>query len=258
MDKSRNPAHLLIINADDFGLSPGVNRGIVRAFEEGVVTSASLMVRWPAALEAAHYARANHRLGVGLHLDLGEWAFRGDRWVQLYEVVALDDSGAVRDECRRQLDRFHELLGRRPDHLDSHQHIHREGPARDAASELASELTIPLRHSRPGVDYCGGFYGQRGEGEPYPEGISVENLTRLIEALPPGSTELACHPGEDDGLDTMYRAEREIEVRTLCDPRVREALGRAGITLVTFRDVMPTGESLQRSPQDPQPGFQKN
>jgi predicted glycoside hydrolase/deacetylase ChbG (UPF0249 family) len=48
----------LIVNADDFGQSHGVNRGVIEAFENGIVTSASLMVRWPAAVEAAAYARA--------------------------------------------------------------------------------------------------------------------------------------------------------------------------------------------------------
>jgi predicted glycoside hydrolase/deacetylase ChbG (UPF0249 family) len=233
--------HFLIINADDFGLSPGVNRGIVRAFEEGVVTSASLMVRWPSAAEAARYARANPGLGVGLHLDLGEWAFRGGRWVRIYEVVPPGDDVAVRVEFRRQVDRFRELVGRDPDHLDSHQHVHREGAACEAASELATRLGVPLRHALPGIRYCGGFYGQDDEGEPYPEGVSFENLARLIEGLGPGSTEIACHPGEDDGLETMYRAEREQEVRTLCDPRVRDTVRRAGITLLTFRDVRPDG-----------------
>jgi len=47
----------LIVNADDFGQSPGINRGIMEAHERGIVTSVSLMVRWPAAVEAAAYAR---------------------------------------------------------------------------------------------------------------------------------------------------------------------------------------------------------
>ena len=59
-------AHCLIVNADDFGQSPGVNRGIIEAHEHGIVTSASLMVRWPAAASAAAYAREHARLGLGL------------------------------------------------------------------------------------------------------------------------------------------------------------------------------------------------
>src|SRR4051794_39741974 len=74
----------LIVNADDFGQSRGVNAGIVEAHERGVVTSASLMVRWPAAAEAAACARSHPRLAVGLHLDLGEWECRDGTWVARY------------------------------------------------------------------------------------------------------------------------------------------------------------------------------
>src|SRR3989454_6010621 len=93
----------LIVNADDFGQSPGVNRGIIDAHEHGIVTSASLMVRWPAAAEAAAYSRDRPNFSVGLHVDLAEWAYRDENWVPLYEVVSVDDPIAVSDEVSRQL-----------------------------------------------------------------------------------------------------------------------------------------------------------
>src|SRR4051812_5062264 len=111
----------LIVNADDFGLSPGVNRGIITAHEHGIVTSASLMVRWPGAVEAAAYAKTRPELGVGLHIDLGEWAYRDGEWIALYQVVPLADHEAVFAEVERQLTCFRGLLGREPTHLDSHQ-----------------------------------------------------------------------------------------------------------------------------------------
>ena len=60
---------LLIVNADDFGCSRGVNRGIIEAHEHGIVTSASLMVNRPAASEAAEYGREHPELGV-LHNNM--------------------------------------------------------------------------------------------------------------------------------------------------------------------------------------------
>ena len=74
----------LIVNADDFGRSPQINAGILRAHAAGIVTSASLMVRWPAARAAVDAACRYARLGVGLHLDLGEWVFDGERWNAAY------------------------------------------------------------------------------------------------------------------------------------------------------------------------------
>ena len=91
----------LIVNADDFGRSPGVNRGIVRAHEHGVVTSASLMVRWAAAPEAARYARERPDLSLGLHVDLGEWEYRDGRWEPAYVVVDTYDPVAVGKRHRR-------------------------------------------------------------------------------------------------------------------------------------------------------------
>ena len=63
---------VLIVNADDFGQSPSVNRGIVQAHRTGIVTSASLMVRQKATAEAIELSRACPALSLGLHLDLGE------------------------------------------------------------------------------------------------------------------------------------------------------------------------------------------
>ncbi|HYS44667.1 MAG TPA: ChbG/HpnK family deacetylase, partial [Geobacteraceae bacterium] len=60
----------LIINADDFGLSSGANRAIIKAWREGVLTSASLMVTGEAFDEAVALARENPGLQVGLHLTL--------------------------------------------------------------------------------------------------------------------------------------------------------------------------------------------
>ena len=231
------PEKFLIVNADDFGLSPGVNHGIVRAHHDGIVTSASLMVRQPGAAEAADYARQCPSLSVGLHLDLGEWIYRGGEWSALYQVVPTDDVGAARDETARQLEAFLRLLGRPPTHVDSHQHVHRSEPLLGIAQSLAADLRVPLRHFAPGVRYCGDFYGQGGRGEPLPHLITPAALAEVIRALPPGVTELACHPGDDPTLDSPYRDERIAEVGALCHPMVRAALGAGGAKLVSFSDL---------------------
>jgi chitin disaccharide deacetylase len=226
----------LIINADDFGQSRGVNRGIVKAYEDGIVTSASLMVRWPAASEAAAYGQSHPQLDLGLHLDLGECAYRDGNWVALYEVVPLDES-AVAAEISSQLRTFHRLVGRDPTHIDSHQHVHLKEPVRPLLEEVARTLGIPLRHCSPTVRYCGDFYGQTATGSPLPHLIASEALINILAALPPGITELGCHPGEDGDLNTMYRIERAQEVKALCDRRVREAVLAQAIELCSFADL---------------------
>jgi predicted glycoside hydrolase/deacetylase ChbG (UPF0249 family) len=231
----------LIVNADDFGQSPSVNRGVIEAHAGGIVTSASLMVRWPAAAEATAYAREYPDLALGLHFDLGEWAYREGAWLPAYEVVSADDPTAVMEEAARQLAAFRGLVGRNPTHLDSHQHVHLREPVRSVLIEIAGELAVPLRHHDPKIRYCGDFYGQTGEGQPLPGSISADALSEIFAALPPGVTELACHPGLEDELQSTYRSERVEELKVLCDPRVRATVAVEMIELCSF-----TSEALQR------------
>src|SRR5688500_1911968 len=102
----------LIVNADDLGQSDCINAGIFESVEHGIVTSASMMVRWQAHRDAAAWARRQPSLGVGLHLDLGEWIIKDGEWEPLYEVVDVDDADAVRLELQRQLGLFEDALGR--------------------------------------------------------------------------------------------------------------------------------------------------
>lgn len=226
----------LIVNADDFGQSLGLNRGIIEAHERGIVTSASLMVRWPAAIEAANYARNHDRLSVGLHFDFSEWACRRGKWERLYQVVDEHDFHAVAREANRQLDLFQNLIGVKPTHLDSHQHAHREKALRPIFVQMASTLGVPLRGCTPKLRYYGGFYGQTTNGRPLPSFIRVRAVIKILGLLPPGFTELSCHPGYADDLNSIYQAERAMEVKTLCDPRVGIALEEMGIELCSFRD----------------------
>jgi len=232
-----SPAKYLIVNADDFGQSRGINRGIISAHRDGIVTSASLMVRWPAAAEAAVYARNHPSLSVGLHIDLGEQILRAGEWVPLYTVLPLRNESAVRDEISRQLGVFDQLMGHPPTHLDSHQHVHLREPVRAILLDVAQRLGVPLRNCSPGVSYCGRFYGQADDGTPLPGVISVDGLIRIFETLPSGYTELACHPASECDLPTLYSQERLEELKVLCDRRVRAALTDQGIALLSFADL---------------------
>ena len=205
----------LIVNADDFGLTAGVNRAVAEAHRHGVLTSASLMVDEPGAREAASLARALPRLSVGLHAAAPHGADWGD-------------------ELRRQLARFEDLVGRTPTHLDSHHNVHRDTDVLPHFQGLAAELGVPLREHSP-ARYFSRFYGQ-WDGETHPEQISVERLIEMLDdEVGEGVTELATHPGYvDSQLRSGYAAEREVEVATLLDPRVAEAIRARGIELVGF------------------------
>jgi predicted glycoside hydrolase/deacetylase ChbG (UPF0249 family) len=189
------------------------------------------MVGYPASADAAAYA-SRTSLGIGLHLDLGEWTRLGDTWRAVYvrEQTA--------EEIESQLGEFRRLVGCDPTHIDSHQHVHSDEPVRSICLRLARDLGVPLRHFS-GIRYEGAFYGQASDGTPLLENICVDGLIGFLHALPEGTTELVCHPADAEDVQSSYGVERTIEVETLCDLRVRLAIEREGIELRSFRDAMP-------------------
>jgi predicted glycoside hydrolase/deacetylase ChbG (UPF0249 family) len=219
----------LIVNADDFGASSGVNRGIIESHRHGIVTSASLMVTGRSVDEAVRLSCENPELAVGLHWDVcGEDERDFD----------LDDLVAVREEIRRQLDRFHELMRRAPTHVDSHRHAHRHGGVFEVMQDVVEPLGVPVRDDGT-VRYVGGFYAQWEWKVTNLEYVSVDFLRRMLrDEVGDGWTEFGCHPGyRSPDYEAVYLAEREAEVTTLTDVAVRRELDRQGISLRSYRDL---------------------
>jgi len=225
---------ILIVNADDFGRSPGINRGVFQTFEHGIVTSASLMVRWPSADAAADFARHHPLLGLGLHADLGEWVYRDGEWQCRYEVVPIDRVDAVRLELQNQLAIFRALTGQEPSHIDSHQHVHLRPALRDLFVTLSREVGVPLRRVDSPARYCGEFFGQTRQGASLHAAIDSRALLELLQQLPDGITEIVCHPAVSNDTDSGYGLERVLELEALCDPAVRGLVDRLGIRLCSY------------------------
>lgn len=216
----------LIVNADDFGASSGTNRAIVECHRRGVLTSTSLMVTGAAVHQAVAFSRANPGLAVGLHWDVvGEDEREFD----------LTNEQAVREEFHAQLERFQSLMGRPPTHIDSHRHTHLEDDVRDLFAALAAPLGVPLRGDGQ-VHFIGGFYAQWEWGVTELEHVSVKALQQILrDEVGEGWTEISCHPGYvTPDYRPMYRSEREAELRTLTDPRIRAAIGALDIRLESY------------------------
>jgi hopanoid biosynthesis associated protein HpnK len=152
-------AKLLIVNADDFGLSPGINAGIIEGFEKGILTSASIMVNAPAFEEAVKLAHAHEGLGIGVHLNV----VRGKAVVSATEIPSLVDAAGrflrspmslccdllrnrvdlnqLSREFSGQIERAFKA-GLRPTHLNSEQHVHMYPPIFARVIQLAENYGI--------------------------------------------------------------------------------------------------------------------
>ncbi|MDA7026374.1 chitin disaccharide deacetylase [Bacillus sp. CLL-7-23] len=147
----------LIINADDFGFSRGVNYGIIDAYQLGILTSTTLMTNMPDADHAVRLAGECPGLGVGVHLVLtcGKPLLLGHRTIvdvkgnfrdqAFYKGAFTVDLDEVYREWRAQIEKCL-AYGVEPDHLDTHHHIHRYHGITDVFVTLAKEYRLPVRN----------------------------------------------------------------------------------------------------------------
>lgn len=153
----------LIVNSDDFGISDGVNRGIVEAHLHGIVSSTSVMAHMPAADAGIRYAQAEApTLGLGLHLTLSFGTPVSDparipslvtsegtfvsTFAELSQKMTSFSATDLEIELRAQFERFVLLAGRKPDHLDSHHHsTYYQPDAFEVMCQLAAEHDLPIR-----------------------------------------------------------------------------------------------------------------
>jgi predicted glycoside hydrolase/deacetylase ChbG (UPF0249 family) len=250
------PRRWLVVNADDLGRTLGVNDGILEAHARGIVSSATLMVGFAAAADAARRTAAHPRLGIGLHVTLtgaaptlpasqvASLVDRRGRFPAKPEGIASPSPTELLAEIRHQLDMFRGLVGRLPTHLDSHHHSHRHPAVLDALIEVAREHRLPVRASSSAVArrlrdtgvpttgvFVERFFGDQAE---------LDVLLEILDGLPEGSAELMCHPARvDDELraGSSYAEPRARELTTLCAPEARERLERRGIRLATFSEA---------------------
>jgi chitin disaccharide deacetylase len=247
------PAKRVIVNADDLGRTAGINQGIASAHQNGIVTSATLMVNCLAARDVPALSAAHPKLGLGLHVALtgGKPALPPERLKTLVDAQGnlpgkpemLEGASAreILAEARAQLLRFREIMGRLPTHLDSHHHAHRTAAVFEALVTLAWETGLPVRSAAPwmkerlqkeGIPTTDHFVEEFHEA-----GATRESLLRILKDAPAGTTEIMCRPAVvDDELRTSsaYADARTRELEVLTAAEVRQTLQALGITLVHF------------------------
>jgi len=240
----------LIVNADDFGLTPGVSEGILLAHRHGIVTSTTMLVN--RGVTKATVARAlDAGLGVGLHvnLTLGAPITRGASLAEngafvrdARRAAARAKAGDVEKEVAAQIERFETLARRAPTHLDTHHHVGLHEPVRDVVLAAARRLGVPVRSQDEAARRRAAalrlatpdhFFGESGPDAYW----SPARTLRHLRELPAGTSEFMTHPGRCDpelGY-SRYGRQREVELAGLGSPAARAAVRALGIALVDFR-----------------------
>lgn len=204
----------LIVNADDFGYSYGINKGIIEAHTKGIVTSTSVMVDAIAAHEAKDLTKFPD-LSIGLHFEVKE-------------IVN------VQAELDRQIEKFISIVGREPDHLDSHKkHTTTEG-IKEVLEAYSAKHNVPVRDF--GIaKFIDVFFGFHSDGD-----VSINQLKRAIDLATNEYNEIMCHVGySDDYLreHSSYNDPRELELVSICDPTVKSYIAEKDVELCDWRQV---------------------
>jgi hypothetical protein len=266
---------LLIVHADDLGLTRSVNASFIRGLELGGVNSGSAMVPCPEFPAIAAFARQRPDADIGLHLTLTSqsankrWApvapagkvpslvdrqgFLHDKWTGERAIVAAE----VETELRAQIEKAR-AAGLEPSHIDSHQFkLQKAGKELFAAYvRVSRDCDLPLLVSREWLakfPYMQSLLGSRDVILEQVKTIGPEvkpehwpaYYRRVLERLPPGVSEILIHPAYDDGETQAFfegrqdwgAAWRQRDYDFFTGRAFREIVADQGIILITWREM---------------------
>jgi len=239
----------LIINADDFGITEGVTKGIIDCHADGVLTSTTLLVNAPYTEYALEVAKDYPNLGIGIHLALtygrplvaGATSFTDmeGNFLRLsnypnYRVGA--DAEELYVEWKAQIEHFIKLAGKLPTHIDSHHHVHANPTNHNVVARLAKEYDLPVRKSQDFLDtyehatFMGDFFG---------EDLKLESITDALY-VDDEIMEIMCHPAyldQETYDDSSYNLPRMKEMEILRSAELRAFVENNNIELINYTDL---------------------
>ncbi|HEY0730653.1 MAG TPA: polysaccharide deacetylase family protein [Pyrinomonadaceae bacterium] len=268
-------AKLLIVHADDLGMSHSVNAATLKAFQTGLVNSGSIMVPCPWLSEIAAYARANPQADLGLHLTLtSEWThFRWgpvapkDRVASLLdkdgyfrlsesEAAKLADPKEVEMEIRAQIEKA-KAMGIVPTHLDSHMGtLYQNKALFDVFLRVAREYKLPVRVAKEWAGRAEYLTSSLIANDVFIDrvldvnpSVAPQDWARFysdaIRNLKPGVTEVVIHLAYDDGEmrgatfdhPDWGAAWRQRDFDFFTSDAFRKLLEENKIKLITWREL---------------------
>lgn len=198
----------LIVNADDFGYSYSINKGIIEAHAKGIVTSTSVMVDAIAAHEAEGLTEFPD-LSVGLHFELKE-----------IENVAA--------ELERQIKKFIAIVGKSPSHIDTHKRHTTDKGIKEVLEDYSKTHNIRIRNFS--AKHIGSFGINSND-------CSIDQLKRSIDEATEEYNELMTHVGySDDYLreHSSYSSPREDELESVCNPEIKQYVKDKDLILINW------------------------
>lgn len=232
----------VIFNADDLGWSEGINRGILEAYQKGVVNSSTIMVTGRAFEQAVEMVQKEQLTNIGLHFNLTEGKSVLNTHIHLTNENAefyrnihqrdMIDLNEVYLELKAQFDKAINA-GLEITHLDSHHHIHMTRKLRKVFADFSYEVNLPLRKMKPTSRnpikrflfwkdmrkatyftpyFSADFYGEKA---------TEENLLKLLKKHQGKEVEIMCHPAYADEYNGNYNQGREEELRILTSSKIK-------------------------------------
>lgn len=216
----------LVVNADDFGYSYSVNKGIIEGHVNGIITSTTVLVDAIAAHEAKGLAMYI-TLSVGLHFSP-------------------NPNEELEHELKRQLELFESIVGHKPDSIDTHKSL----PSDKDNMELllrkySKELNIPVRRLG-NVKFIRSFFGLNvdGTGTLDKTKVTLDGLKKAIDEATDDINEIMTHAGYcDDYLlsKSSYNVTREDELKSILDPSIKTYIASRGLELVNWTQLKNLG-----------------
>ncbi|MBO3443639.1 chitin disaccharide deacetylase [Clostridium sp. CCUG 7971] len=239
----------LIINADDFGYTEGVNVGIISAYKNGVVSSTTMMSAMPGFEQGVELLKENPGLGCGVHMTLScykpllkKHKTIVDENGYFYKRITNEsledmDMNEIYEEFCAQIDRVIES-GVKITHLDSHHHVHGLLKLNPVIKKILNKYRLPIRGGfEYNLDYkkiipvVDTFYANNVDYDYFEK--NIEELKKYEIA------DIMTHPAFVDEFllnSTSYAIPRTKEHKILTSENVKKVLEKNNITLVNYSD----------------------
>lgn len=254
----------IIFNADDIGYSEAVTLGIIKAHRDGLIKTTTMMTNMPAAPLAARLLKENPGLYCGQHSNI----VVGKPVSDPKDIPSLVDENGnfnikkrlaaglkldpedIKREVRAQAERFKELMGHYPSHIEGHavRDPGLEYAIREVATELGvhySDVTRRFVDGKMITEY--GLHNSGWEVPVHPEEMYYQDKVCLEywledwgKMLDKDLVEMHTHPGyiDQDLLDwSSYNITRAKEVQIACDPRLKQWAKENGVEFITFEEI---------------------